>query len=110
MDYSKKQQELDVIKWVDSESKNYDTCGEYSYCKNCNKSKEYPCAYAYEYYKANNTTQKATKSTSTAKKAVKTAVKSTKSKSTTSGYKTSTPKTVKTKTSTSSAKFTKVAA
>lgn len=50
MDYSKKQTELDVKKWVDSEIKNYDTCGEYSYCCNCNKSDSYPCAYAYEKY------------------------------------------------------------
>ena len=69
MDYSKKQKELDIAKWNDSQSKNYDTCGEYKYCKNCNKNSEYPCAYAYETY---NT--KTTKTTS---------------------YKTSTPKTCK---------------
>ena len=58
MDYSKRQEELDLIKWVDSEMKNYDTCGEYNYCANCNKENAYPCAYAYEAfynaYKANN--------------------------------------------------------
>ena len=52
MNYTKKQSELDVKKWIDSEIKNYDTCGEYSYCANCNKNEAYPCAYAYERYTA----------------------------------------------------------
>lgn len=80
MDYSKKQEELDLIKWIDSEIKNYDTCGEYNYCANCNKENAYPCAYAYETfynaYKANNALKKTTnktiktttKKTTTAKK------------------------------------------
>lgn len=80
MDYSKKQQQLDVKKWVDSEIKNYDTCGEYKYCSCCNKDAAYPCAYAYDKYstitklakeaKESTTTCKksSTKSTCTAKK------------------------------------------
>lgn len=78
MDYSSKQKELDVQKWVDSEIKNCDTCGSYSYCSNCNKSDAYPCAYAYEKYaatikistpKTKKTTTKSIKtSTSTTKK------------------------------------------
>lgn len=77
MDYSKKQQQLDVKKWVDSEIKNYDTCGEYKYCSCCNKDAAYPCAYAYDKYttitklakEAKETTTTATKKrTSTAKK------------------------------------------
>ena len=91
MDYSKKQKQLDVKKWVDSELKGYDTCGEYKYCTSCSKTEAYPCAYAYEIYneilklsKASKTTttKKATTTkTSTAKKT--TAKKTTTSKKTT---------------------------
>ena len=87
MDYSKRQEELDLIKWVDSESKNYDTCGEYSYCSNCNKNEAYPCAYAYErYFEAYNANKMLTKSAPRAKRTIKTSTKkstSTASKSTT---------------------------
>ena len=31
------QEKLDVTKWTDSEAKGVDTCGEYDYCKYCNK-------------------------------------------------------------------------
>ncbi len=98
MDYSKKQNELDVQKWVDSEIKNYDTCGEYSYCSNCNKSDVYPCAYAYEKYtnlvKAVNTitTNKAKKSTT-----IKTTTSKTSTKKSTCAKKTSPKKTSTTK-------------
>ena len=80
MDYSKKQKQLDVKKWVDSEIKGSDTCGSYNYCSSCNKDAAYPCAYAYDKYttiaklakeaKSTTTTKKSTttKSTSTAKK------------------------------------------
>jgi len=71
MDYSKKQRELDVKKWIDSENKNYDTCGEYSYCSSCSKSEAYPCAYAYEIYSEISKLSKNSKST-TAKKATST--------------------------------------
>ena len=94
MDYSSKQKELDVQKWVDSEIRNYDTCGSYSYCSNCNKSDAYPCACAYEKYaatikiatpktkktttksiKTSTTTKKTCAKKSTAKKTTKTAAK-----------------------------------
>ena len=52
MDYSKKQSQLDVKKWVDSEIKNTDTCGSYDYCANCDKNEAYPCAVAYEKFSA----------------------------------------------------------
>ncbi|MCH5315506.1 MAG: helix-turn-helix transcriptional regulator [Eubacterium sp.] len=42
----KKQEELDAIKWCDSELSR-DTCGTYNYCVKCDKTKEYPCATAY---------------------------------------------------------------
>ena len=96
MDYSKKQYELDVQKWYDSETKCHDTCGEYNYCKSCNKNNTYPCAYAYETYfnsisNSNYQTSKPTykKTTSTCKSKTSTS-KSTAKKST---NKTTTKKT-----------------
>lgn len=75
MDYSKKQEELDLIKWVDSEYKNYDTCGEYNYCSNCNKNEAYPCAYAYErFFNAYNANKALKKTTA---KTIKTTTKKT---------------------------------
>lgn len=85
MDYSKKQAELDLVKWIDSETKNYDTCGEYSYCSNCNKECAYPCAYAYEKFtNANKISKpKATKTIKTTAKKTTTTKKSTAKKTTT---------------------------
>lgn len=93
MDYSKKQTELDVQKWNDSQNKCHDTCGEYNYCKNCNKTSSYPCAYAYEIFYAEyqpakttskkTTTSRAKKSTSTIT-AKKTTTKKTTTRKTTS--------------------------
>jgi len=90
MDYSKKQKQLDVKKWIDSEISGYDTCGTYSYCSSCNKSEAYPCACAYEIHsvisklskEAKTTTTKKTKpkTNSTDKKSTSTAKKSTSSK------------------------------
>ena len=73
MSNSKKQNELDLIKWVDSETKGYDTCGEYNYCVNCNKNEAYPCASAYEsfynnYKDAYNASKTLTKVAKTTKK------------------------------------------
>lgn len=65
MEYSRKQKQLDVKKWVDSEIKGYDTCGEYDYCASCNRSEKHPCAKAYEIYTA---ASKLTKDTTTTKK------------------------------------------
>ena len=95
MDYSKKQKQLDVKKWVDSELKGYDTCGEYDYCSSCSKSEAYPCAYAYEIYneivklaKVSNTTTKKATAKSTAKAA--TTTKATTAKSSTAKKATTT--------------------
>lgn len=41
-----KQDELDAIKWCDSEL-NGDKCGTYDYCVICDKAVEYPCARAF---------------------------------------------------------------
>ena len=92
MDYSKKQQQLDVKKWVDSEIKGYDTCGEYKYCSCCNKDAAYPCAYAYDKYstiaklakESSTTTKSTTTKKSTSAKSTSTAKKTTTSKKTTS--------------------------
>ncbi len=53
------QEKLDVQKWIDSEEKGRDTCGEYDYCTFCDKTEDTPCAKAYN---------KATKKPETEKK------------------------------------------
>ena len=82
MDYSKKQKQLDVKKWVDSETKNYDTCGTYNYCACCNKDAAYPCAYAYDKHSTIAKLAKEAKTTTTKK--ASTAKKTTCKKTTTS--------------------------
>ena len=106
MDYSKKQSQLDVKKWIDSEIKGYDTCGTYNYCSSCNKDEAYPCACAYEKYSAITKLAKASTKTATAtKKSTKT---STTAKKTTT-TKASTTKTTSAKRSSSSKTATVVA-
>ena len=90
MEYSRKQKQLDVKKWVDSEIKGYDTCGEYEYCSNCNKSEKHPCAHAYETYSA---IAKLAKETKTSKST--TTKKASTSKSTTTAKKTTCKRTTK---------------
>lgn len=80
MDYSKKQKQLDVKKWIDSETKNYDTCGEYKFCSCCNKGALYPCAYAYEKHSLTAKIEKEANGTTITKKA--TSKKTTTSKKT----------------------------
>ena len=94
MDYSKKQTELDIQKWIDSETKSYDTCGEYSYCCKCNKSESYPCACAYEkFYGCTTDNAYQTSTTSTTTKTKRTCTRKTStSKSTTTKSKTPTTK------------------
>lgn len=91
MDYSKKQNELDIQKWIDSQSKCHDTCGEYDYCKKCSKVNSFPCAYAYETFYAESKPAK----TTTRKKTTTTATKTKKTTSTTTAKKTTTRKTTK---------------
>ncbi len=40
---TKKQQEMDIKKWNDSQKAGYDTCGTYDFCSKCDKSLENPC-------------------------------------------------------------------
>lgn len=47
MAITKKQHELDVIKWEKSEKEGKDACGSFDYCEKCDKSLENPCDKAY---------------------------------------------------------------
>lgn len=101
MDYSKKQQQLDVKKWVDSEIKGYDTCGSYNYCSSCNKDAAYPCAYAYDKFttiaklakEASGTTTTTSKKSTTTKKSCSTTGSTSTAKKTTTTRKTTCKKT-----------------
>ncbi len=69
MNYQAKQEELDVKKWLVSEEKGADACGDFDYCKHCDKTIEYPCAVASE--KADAANKPAVKKTASAKPAAK---------------------------------------
>lgn len=56
MAITKKQQELDVIKWEKSEKEGKDACGTFDYCEKCDKALENPCDKAYS--KFNKSTAK----------------------------------------------------
>ncbi|MDE6210637.1 MAG: hypothetical protein K2O31_04635 [Clostridia bacterium] len=64
---TKKQQEMDIKKWNDSQKAGYDTCGTYDFCSKCDKSLENPCDKA---VKASKTSKPAAKKSAT-KKTVK---------------------------------------
>lgn len=42
------QKELDVKKWLESESVGYDLCGDFEFCVKCDKQLDNPCAAAYD--------------------------------------------------------------
>lgn len=46
--YKQKQEELDVLKWLESEASGQDRCGDYDYCPMCHLEDPQPCARAYE--------------------------------------------------------------
>lgn len=46
--YKQKQEELDVLKWLESEASGQDRCGDYDYCPMCHMDDPQPCARAYE--------------------------------------------------------------
>lgn len=48
MKLTKKQQELDVLKWLKSEKDGADACGSFDYCAKCDKEKDNPCDKAYK--------------------------------------------------------------
>ncbi len=47
MAITKKQSELDIIKWEKSVELGYDACGSFDYCAKCDKALENPCEKAY---------------------------------------------------------------
>ena len=55
---SKKQNELDEIKWYIGQEIEGDPCGSFAYCKKCNKSEENPCEMALNKYKKSKTRKK----------------------------------------------------
>lgn len=71
MTIEERQAELDNAKWQASQEKGYDCCGEFDYCKKCNKEEENPCAKAYDrsMVKAAKPAAKATGTKPAAKKA-----------------------------------------
>ncbi len=73
MKYQAKQEELDVKKWLVSEKNGSDACGDFDYCKHCDKTIEYPCAVASEKAEAANkpAAKPAAKKTASAKPAAK---------------------------------------
>lgn len=70
MALTKKQMELDKIKWEISESLGVDACGSFEFCPLCNKELENPCDKAYKKFQAKN--KKPTAKKCTAKKEVAT--------------------------------------
>ncbi len=46
MTLAEKQKVLDEEKWIKSEQEGRDVCGEYAYCKFCDKNLSNPCATA----------------------------------------------------------------
>ncbi len=86
MEVSKKQRELDVIKWNKSVEMGADACGSFDYCAYCDKTKANPCEKAFnKLVKAVNKEIATTAEKSPAKKATatkKAPAKKTASKST----------------------------
>lgn len=74
MSISERQSELDVKKWLESENVGHDLCGEFDFCKKCDKNLENPCATAYDVF---NAPKKRTVKKSTAKKSASTEVAAT---------------------------------
>ena len=59
MAITKKQQELDVIKWKKSEEIGADACGSFDYCAKCDKTLENPCDKAYQTFNKKPAAKKA---------------------------------------------------
>lgn len=47
MELCELQKILDEDKWEESIRQNRDVCGEFPYCKHCDRQAEFPCAQAY---------------------------------------------------------------
>ena len=48
MALTKRQKQLDELKWAKSEELGRDACGTFDYCEKCNKALENPCDKAYQ--------------------------------------------------------------
>ena len=66
MRLTKKQMEIDKMKWEKSEELGRDACGTFDFCEKCDKTLNNPCDKA---YKAFNDTKKAVKTAKAAKDA-----------------------------------------
>lgn len=51
MSLTKKQKEIDKMKWEKSEQLGKDACGSFDFCGKCDKSLENPCDKAYSSFK-----------------------------------------------------------
>ena len=78
MALTKKQMELDKIKWEISESMGVDACGSFEFCTLCNKDLENPCDKAYKKFHAKTPAKKTATKKPTAQKVAKKAVAATK--------------------------------
>ena len=61
MKLTKRQMELDKIKWEISESMGVDACGSFEFCSMCNKKLQNPCDKAYQKFHKKKKEEKATK-------------------------------------------------
>ena len=50
MKLTKKQKELDIMKWEESVEQGYDACGSFLYCVKCDKALSNPCDKALRAY------------------------------------------------------------
>ena len=67
MALTKKQQELDVIKWNKSVEMGADACGTFDYCAKCDMTKENPCDKAYKAFNKKPAVKKQVAATKTKK-------------------------------------------
>ncbi len=71
MAITKKQQQLDLAKWLKSEEIGADACGSFDYCVKCDKTKENPCDKAYTAFNKKPVAKKVTAKKPAVKKTVK---------------------------------------
>lgn len=58
MALTKKQQQLDLMKWKKSEELGADACGTFDFCEKCDKTLENPCDKAYRKFHAGKKAEK----------------------------------------------------
>ena len=61
MALTKKQKELDIIKWEKSIALGKDACGTFDYCVKCDKSLENPCDKAFKKFNLKPAAKKSAK-------------------------------------------------